>query len=77
MMVDFIKVKVHDLFSILDLRFGMPITMQTYLTNQIESVVRSTVAARSLQPYQVRILAWRIARLVHDELAITRENAME
>lgn len=55
----------------------MPNTSQTYLTNQIESVVRSTVAARSLKDYQARILAFRIARLVQDELAMMREGALE
>lgn len=38
------------------------------LTNAIECRIRSTVAARSLTDWQARILAWRIARLVRDEL---------
>ncbi len=55
----------------------MPNTSQTYWTNQIESVVRSTVAARSLKGYQARILAFRIARLLQDELAMIQEDALE
>lgn len=69
--------EVHGSFIISRLAFLMQNTSQTYWTNQIESVVRSTVAARSLKGFQARILAYRIAQLVRDELAMMREDALE
>ena len=50
---------------------------QSYLTSQIESVIRSTVAARSLKSHQARILSYRIAKLVGDEMAMIRERQIE